>query len=137
MHETATSPRLPDPVGYAHAVVAGPGRAVYLGGQVGAGRDGAIRGDTMVEQFDGAAANVVEALRAAGATPDDLVSMQVLVTDAAAYRDALAELGAVWRRHFGRWYPAMALLEVKGLFDPRALVELVAVAVVADGPPQA
>jgi enamine deaminase RidA (YjgF/YER057c/UK114 family) len=127
-----TSPALAEPVGFAHAVVAGPGRTVYLGGQTAQGPDGAIRGDTLVEQFDVAAGNVVEALRATGGGPEDLVSMQIFVTDAAAYRDALHAIGELYRRHFGRHYPAMALFEVAGLLDPRALVEFMAVAVVAD-----
>jgi enamine deaminase RidA (YjgF/YER057c/UK114 family) len=117
-------------VGFAHAVVAAPGRTVYLGGQAAQGPDGSIRGATMVEQFDVAAGNVVAALAAAGARPEHLVALQIYVTDAAAYREALAELGAVWRRHLGRHYPATALLEVAGLFDSAALVELVGIAVV-------
>jgi enamine deaminase RidA (YjgF/YER057c/UK114 family) len=52
------------------------------------------------------------------------------VTDLAAYRASMRELGSVWREHFGRRYPAMAVLGVTGLFDPKALVELVAVAVI-------
>jgi len=127
-----TSPRLPRPVGYAHAVVAGPGATVYLGGQTAQGPEGEIVGATLVEQFDRAAANLLAALEAAGGTPSDLVSLQVFVTDAGAYRTCLRELGEVWRRHFQRHYPAMALIEVNGLFDPAALVELMGVAVVAE-----
>ena len=56
--------------------------------------------------------------------------MQIFVTDAAAYRDALKEIGGAYRRHFGRHYPAMGLFEVAGLFDPEAKVELMCVAVV-------
>ena len=51
------------------------------------------------------------------------------MTDAAAYRDSRKAIGAAWRRPLGRHYPAMALFEVKGLFDPAALVEIMAVAV--------
>jgi enamine deaminase RidA (YjgF/YER057c/UK114 family) len=58
--------------------------------------------------------------------------MQIFVTDAADYRRRLPELGRVYRSHFGRHFPAMALLEVSGLFDAAARVELMAVAVVAD-----
>jgi len=52
------------------------------------------------------------------------------VTDLAAYRTSMRELGGVWRSHFGRRYPAIAVLGVTGLFDPSALVELVGVAVI-------
>lgn len=120
-------------VGFAHAVVAAPGRTVYLGGQAAQGPDGSIRGATMAEQFDVAAGNVVAALAAAGGRPEHLVALQIYVTDAAAYRAALGELGVVWRRRLGRHYPATALLEVAGLFDQAALVELVGIAVVPEG----
>lgn len=128
-HEIVTAPDLARPVGFAHAVVAAPGRAVYLGGQTAQGTDGAIRGDTMAAQFDVAAGNVVAALRAAGGYPEQLVSLIIYVTDVAAYRAALPELGPLWRTHFGRHYPAIALIGVAELFDEAALIELVATAV--------
>ena len=52
------------------------------------------------------------------------------MTDLAAYRASAHELGGVWRTHFGRRYPAMAVLGVTALFDPSAMVELVGVAVI-------
>ena len=84
----------------------------------------------MVEQFDVAAGNVVTALRAAGGAPDHIVSLLVFVTDVEAYRDSLTELGPVWRKHFGRRYPAMALFGVAALMDEAAMVELVGTAVI-------
>jgi enamine deaminase RidA (YjgF/YER057c/UK114 family) len=114
-------PELPEPVGYAHAVVAGG--AVYLGGQIG-------EGATLVEQFDAAAAKVVTALRAAGGGPEQLVSLVVYTTDMDEYRASRGELAQVWQRHFGRRYPAMALVGVTTLVEPDAKVELMGVAVV-------
>jgi enamine deaminase RidA (YjgF/YER057c/UK114 family) len=125
-HRIVNPPELGEPSGYAHAVVAAPGRTVYLGGQTGTG-------DTVAAQFDAAAASLVTALRAAGGEPDDLVSLIVYATDVDEYRAALKELGGVWRRHFGRRYPAMALVGVSALVDPDARIELMGVAVVADG----
>jgi enamine deaminase RidA (YjgF/YER057c/UK114 family) len=130
-HEIITAPGLAPPAGYAHAVVAAPGRTVHLGGQTAQAADGSIQGVTVVEQFDLAARNLIAALRAAGGEPDDLVAVQVFVTNLAAYRLSMQALGGVWRRHFGRRYPAMAVIGVTELFDPRALVELVGVAVLA------
>jgi len=129
-HRVVAVPGLAEPTGFAHAVVAAPGRTVYLGGQTAQDRDGTIVGDTIAGQLDVAAGNVVAALRAAGARPEHLVSMIIYVTDVAAYRAALPALGAVWRRHFGRHYPAVALLGVAALFDDDAMVELVGTAVV-------
>jgi enamine deaminase RidA (YjgF/YER057c/UK114 family) len=129
-HQIVTAPELAAPVGYAHAVVAAPGRTVYLGGQTALGPDGTIHGDTIARQFDVAAGNVAAALRAAGGQPEDVVSLQVFVTDIKAYKSASRELGEVYRRHFGRHYPAMALIETTGLWDAEAMIELVGVAVV-------
>ena len=131
-HRMVNPEGLAPPVGFAHAVVAAPGRTVYLGGQAAQGPDGRIVGSTLVEQFDMAAANLVAALAAAGGVPEHLVSLHVYVTEADAYRAALGQLGAAYRRHLGRHYVATALFEVAGLFDPAAKVELVGTAVVPD-----
>jgi enamine deaminase RidA (YjgF/YER057c/UK114 family) len=114
-------PELPEPVGFAHAVVAGG--TVYLAGQIG-------EGATLVEQFDSAASRVVTALRAAGGDPEQLVSLVVYTTEMDEYRAARSELAAVWQRHFGRHYPAMALVGVSALVEPDAKVELMGIAVV-------
>ena len=131
-HRVVNPEGLAPPVGFAHAVVAAPGRTVYLGGQAAQGPDGRIVGATLAEQFERAAANLVAALAAAGGAPEHLVSLHVYTTEADAYRAALGELGALYRRHLGRHYVATALFEVAGLFDPVAKVELVGVAVVPD-----
>lgn len=129
-HEIVTAPGLAEPVGFAHAVVAAPGRTVYLGGQTAQGGDGAIVGATMAEQFDVAAGNVVTALAAAGGTPDHLVSLIIYTTSVAEYRAALSDLGPLWRKHFGRHYPAVALFGVVELFDEAAKIELLGTAVI-------
>jgi enamine deaminase RidA (YjgF/YER057c/UK114 family) len=132
-HEIVNPPELAKPVGFAHAVAAAPGRTVYLAGQTAQDADGAIRGATIADQLDVAAGNVRAALAAAGGRPEHLVSLQIYVTSVDEYRAATGELGAVYRRHFGRHFPAMALLGVQALFDPEAKIELVGVAVVPDG----
>jgi enamine deaminase RidA (YjgF/YER057c/UK114 family) len=134
-HRIVTAPGLAPPVGYAHAVVAAPGPVVALGGQTALGTDGTIVGATIAEQFDVAAGNVVTALRAAGGRPQDIVSMQIFVTDVPAYKASLRELGPLWQTHFGRRYPATGLFGVTRLFDDEALIELMALAVLGgDGP---
>ncbi|HEY9391637.1 MAG TPA: RidA family protein [Mycobacteriales bacterium] len=131
-HRIVNPAELPAAVGFAHAVVAEPGRTVYLGGQIGCDPDGVVRADTLVAQYDLALSNVVTALRAAGGRPGDLVAMTIYTTDLAGYRSSLAGLGQAHRRHLGRHYPATALFGVTGLFEPAALVELVCLAVVPD-----
>ena len=121
MNRIVNPPELPKPSGFSHALVAG--NTVYLAGQVGSGK-------TLVEQFDGAAQNLLTALRASGGDADDLVSLQVFVRDVTAYRAALSEIGQVWRKHFGNHYPAMGLFGVTELFDPGLQVELMGIAVI-------
>ena len=130
-HEIRNPESLPRPSGFSHAVVAQSGRTVYLAGQTAQRPDGSIVAGSMAEQFDVAAANVVLALQAAGAHPQDLVSMQIFVTDIAEYQRLAKDIGAAYQRHFGRHYPAMALVEVRRLFDPKASVELMGIAVTA------
>ena len=133
MTERINAHELPPPIGFSHAVKAGS--TVYLAGQVAQAADGTVTGETIAEQFDQAAANLVTALRAAGGGPEHLVSLQVFVTAVAEYKASLRELGDVWARHFGRHYPAMGLFGVTELFDPAAKVELMGVAVIE--PPEA
>ena len=127
MSERINAPELPAPVGFSHAVKSGD--TVYLAGQVAQAPDGTVTGETISEQFDIAAGNLLTALRAAGGEPSDLVSLQVFVTAVAEYKASLRELGEVWRKHFGRHYPAMGLFGVTELFDPAAKLELMGVAV--------
>ena len=129
-HRIVNVPGLPPPRGYSDAVVAAPGRLVHIAGQVAQDAKGNIQGTTFSEQFDLAAANVVQALRAAGGLPEHLVSMTAYVTDRDAYLAARSQLAVVWQSHFDNHYPAFAVIGTTGLIDPRAMVELVAVAVV-------
>lgn len=131
-HQLLNPPSLPRPSGFTHVVVATAGRGIYLAGQTGRLADGRIAA-TLAEQFDGAAENVNRALAAAGARPEHLVSMQIFTTDLADYRASLAPIGVAYRKHFGRHYPAISLLQVAGLFDEEARVELVCVAHIPDG----
>jgi enamine deaminase RidA (YjgF/YER057c/UK114 family) len=130
-HEIRNPDTLPPAQGFSHSVIAQAGRTVYLAGQTAQQTDGTIVGATMDEQFDVAAGNVVKALQAAGAHPQDLVSIQIFVTDITEYQRLGEEVGKAYRRHFGPHYPAMAVLEVSRLWDPKALVELMAIAVTA------
>ena len=131
-HRNVNPEALPAPTGYSNATVATPGTVVYLGGQTGHRADGSIPED-LVEQFDRAAGNLVEALRAAAGAPEHVVRIDIYVTDVPSYRRSLDPIGQAYRRHLGKHYPAMALIGVSELFDPRAKVELVATAVVPPG----
>lgn len=130
-HRQINPETLLPPVGFSHAVLAAPGRTLHLGGQTGHRGDGSLD-DGIVAQFAQALRNLVTVLDAVGAAVEDVVSMQLYVTDVAAYRAAPEELGRVYREVLGRHFPAMALFGVTELYDPEALVEIVATAVIAD-----
>jgi enamine deaminase RidA (YjgF/YER057c/UK114 family) len=131
-HKIINPLSLAEPVGYAHALMVTPGRVVQVGGQVARRPDGAVVGDTVVQQFDQALANAVEALRAAGAEPGHVVSMHVYTTVIRSYRVNLNTLGSVYRRHMGRHYPPMSVVGVTELLDAAALVEVECTAVVPE-----
>jgi enamine deaminase RidA (YjgF/YER057c/UK114 family) len=132
-HRVVNPDGLVDPKGFAHALVSTKGTTIYLGGQTGHRADGSLVGDDLVTQFDQACANVVTAIRAAGGEPEHLAQVLIFATHLDEYRARLKELGEAYRRHFGKHYPAMALLGATELFDRRAKVELVGVAVVPEG----
>lgn len=136
-HQIINPLTLTDPVGYSHALVVTPGRAVYVGGQTSRRSDGVLTGDSVVQQFDRALANMVEALRAAGAEPVHVVSMRVYTTSVSVYRVNLKTLGSVYRRHMGRYYPPMTVVGVTELLEDGAQVELECTAVAPDEPDSA
>jgi enamine deaminase RidA (YjgF/YER057c/UK114 family) len=132
--EVFNPPELAAPVGFSHGLATRGGRLVWLAGQNGTDAGGRIAspGD-LVGQLDLALGNLLVALAAAGGSAADVVQLRIYVTDLGDYRRRRGELGPVWRRHFGRFYPTMTLLGVSGFFDPAALVEVDGVAVVGGG----
>ncbi len=118
---------LAPPVGFAHAAAAGD--LVVLGGQTGTDASGRVTapGD-IAAQFARAVRNVETALRSAGSSPARVLKLTYFVTDATAYRASLKPIGAAYREVFGRHYPATSLFEVRGLFDPAAMVEIECIA---------
>lgn len=123
-------PSLAPAIGFSHAAVADGW--VWLGGQIGSDASGKIiHPEDMVGQFSVAIQNVATALRAAGSAPELAVKLTYFVTDVSAYRAALKPIGAAYRAVFGRHYPATSLFEVKGLFDPDAMIEIECVALLS------
>ena len=118
------------PSGWNHGML-GPtnGRVLFVSGQTAADASGAVAPAPFPEQWDRALARVIAVVRAAGGAPEDVGRLTVYVTDRAAYLASLRALGEIHRRHLGRHYPAMALVEVRALVDPNALVEMEATAV--------
>ena len=117
------------PRGYANGVVA-DGRQVYVAGQIGWDAGQRFVGDGFAAQVRQALANVVAVLACAGAKPEHIVRMTWYVTSRDEYNDSLAEIGAAYRELIGRNYPAMSVVVVAGLLEPRAKVEIEATAVI-------
>lgn len=106
------------------------GRVLFVAGQVAADASGGVPpGVAFVEQFGAALGRALAVVREAGGGPEHVGRLTLYVTDMGAYRDSLGALGPVYRSHMGRSYPAMALVEVKSLVEPHALVEIEATAV--------
>ena len=122
---TVEVPGWPRPRGYANGMIA-DGPVLFVAGQIGWQPDGTFATDELVGQFDQALANVVAVVEAAGAGPEQIVSMTVYVTEIETYRTGLAAIGEIWRRRMGRHYPVMTLVAVPALVEPRAKVEIAA-----------
>src|SRR5262245_4678631 len=122
---------LAPPIGFAHGwlVEHGEQRTLYLAGQCGYDARGQVEspGD-LAAQLDRALANIALVLRDAALAFTDVVQLNFYVTSRGDYAAARKELGAVWRRHCGKHYPAMAMFEVAALFDPQALIEVQGIA---------
>jgi enamine deaminase RidA (YjgF/YER057c/UK114 family) len=118
------------PRGYSNGIAAS-GTLLFVAGQIGwePRHSRAKLGKTFAAQFDQALANVVAVVREAGGVPSDLVRVTVYVTRKTEYVSQLKQVGEAWRRRIGRHYPAMTLVEVKGLLEPGAKVEIEATAV--------
>lgn len=123
-------PGWPAPRGYANGIAA-RGEVVFVGGQIGWDEQGRFP-EGLVAQVEQALRNIVAVLAEAGAGPEHVTRMTWFVTDMAAYRAALRDLGAAYRRVMGRNFPAMALVQVVSLVEPEALVEIEATAVLPE-----
>lgn len=117
--------------GFSYGAISAPGKVLHLAGITGHDSDSSID-DDIVGQFGAACRSVARVVSEAGGSPDDLVSMIIYTSAMEDYRSNLQSIGAAYREVFGKHYPPMALLGVSELLDPRAVVELVCVAVVPE-----
>ncbi len=120
-----------EPKGYANGVAA-RGTMVFVGGQIGWNARQRFEATDFVGQARVALANVVAVLAAAGARPEHLVRLTWYVVDKREYLAGLKALGAAYREVIGRHYPAMTAVEVAGLIEDAARVEIEATAVIPD-----
>ena len=130
--EPLLPPGWPRPKGYSNGLRVPAGRdLVFIAGMVGWDETERLVSPDFVPQFEQALKNIRAVLAAGGGTPDDLVRLTIYVTALEDYRANLAGVGTAWRNVMGRVFPCMALVEVKGLLEPGARVEIEATAAVA------
>lgn len=124
-------PTLVKPAGFSHAWEAQGGKTVYIAGQVAVDREGRVVGaGNLVAQFRQVCENLKAVLVSRAGQMDNIVKLTIYVLSKSDYKARTREIGAVYRDYFGRHYPAMTLVEVKGLYDDDCLIEIEAVAVV-------
>jgi enamine deaminase RidA (YjgF/YER057c/UK114 family) len=114
------------PKGYTHGVkIRASSDLLVLGGQVawdGQGR--LVGGNDIIAQFDKALENIVTVVRTAGGTAENIVKLTIYVTNKAAYSAGVKEAGQSYRKHMGKHFPAMTLIEVSSLYEEGALIEI-------------
>ena len=105
------------------------GRLLFIAGQAGWEEGASGKPPGFAGQFARAMDKVLSVLREAGGVPTDLARVTMYVTDLEAYRSSRKAIGEAWRERLGKHFPAVALVEVSGLVDPGAVVEIEATAV--------
>ncbi len=117
------------PSGFSNGVLTESGaKLLFIAGQIAWDTEHKIVSDDFVEQFDRALANVIAVVEAAGGSADQIARLTIYVTSKAEYRRRTRELGERYRARLGKHFAAMALVEVSGLLDDRAKVEIEGVA---------
>jgi len=119
------------PRGYSNGVMA-RGQMVFLAGMIGWDAQCVFHTDDMAGQVRQALTNVAEVLREAGARPEHIVRMTWYVTDKNEYVAAYPEIGKAFREIIGSFNAAMTAIEVAGLIEDRAKVEIEVTAVIPD-----
>jgi len=123
-------PTLAAPRGYSNGMLypAG-GRVLFVAGQIGWDRDGTFV-EGLTAQFDLALENLMAVVREAGGGPEHVGRLTLYVIDKHDYLARVKDIGAAYRKHLGKHFPAMSLVQVAALLEDRALVEIEATAVV-------
>ena len=124
-------PGWPRPKGYSNGISA-KGRMIFTGGIIGWDEHEAFPEYTLHGQFARVLRNTLAILAEDGAGPQHVVRMTCYVIDRTEYSRERDEIGAAWREIMGKNYPAMALVEVKGLVESAAKVEIETTAVVEE-----
>jgi enamine deaminase RidA (YjgF/YER057c/UK114 family) len=119
------------PVGYAHVAKITGGNIVYVAGQAPFDENGQVvgKGDFVV-QFAQVIRNLKTAVEAAGGRPDQYAVLTIYITNLQAYLNDKNALGGVYREVFGKYFPAITLVQVGSLYNPDCMVEISGIAVI-------
>jgi enamine deaminase RidA (YjgF/YER057c/UK114 family) len=119
------------PVGYAHVAKITSGKIVFIAGQAPFDANGAVvgKGD-FVGQFRQVMRNLKLAVEGAGGRPDQFAVLTMYLTQLQTYLANKKPVGAAYREVFGKYFPAITLVEVKSLYNPDCMVEISGVAVI-------
>ena len=122
---------LAKPIGYNHGIkVSGASSLLFLAGQVAWDGEGKLVGEgDFVAQFDKALENLLAVVRDAGGKAENVTKLNIYVTDKDKYVSSLKQVGQIYRKHMGKHFPAMTLVEVKSLYEPGTLLEIEGLAV--------
>ena len=117
------------PKGFSNGIAA-RGELVFIAGQVGWTGQGEWRERSFAGQFRQALQNIIAVLKEANGSPEHIVRLTWYVLDKQEYLASLREVGAAYRELMGRHYPTMAVVQVSGLVEDRARLEIEATAVI-------
>ena len=118
----------PRPKGYANGIMA-EGKMVFVAGQIGWTPDGVFEATDFLGQLRQTLQNTMDVLKEAGAGPEHIARMTWYVTSRTEYLENLKGMGEIWRDLMGKNYPAMACVEVSGLMEEAAKIEIETTAV--------
>jgi enamine deaminase RidA (YjgF/YER057c/UK114 family) len=124
-------PGWPRPTGYSNALSAS-GRLIFTAGIIGWDEEERLVAPDLPGQFRQILLNTLAILAEDGAGPEHIVRMTWYVVDIEEYRSGLAEIGAIYKVIIGRNFPAMAVVQVAGLVEPAARIEIETTAVVPE-----
>jgi enamine deaminase RidA (YjgF/YER057c/UK114 family) len=122
------------PKGFSNGIAA-RGELVFIAGQVGWTGQGEWREKTFAGQFRQALGNILSVLKEANGRPEHIVRLTWYVLDKQEYLASVREVGAAYRELMGRHYPTMAVVQVSGLVEDEARLEIEATAVVPERQP--
>ncbi len=117
--------------GYSNGIAA-RGTQVFIAGQIGWDAQQRFAHERLAPQVGVALANVVRVLAEAGGRPEHIVRLTWFITSRREYLDELVEIGSAYRAVMGRHFPVMSVVEVSGLVEAQAKVEIEATAVLPD-----